>query len=147
MQQLFSDPFSLVMLALLALLIIFMFRNGRKRQAALQQLQSGMQPGAEVMLQSGIFGTVLSIDEADNKVTIQSGSTTLVVHRNAIGNIVTPVEPVEETPTVHADDDPAFGERADAAAAEAVESVEPIEAPEAPEAGDVTPDEDPKNNS
>lgn len=86
---LFSDPFSLIMLAILGLLIIFMFRSNRKRQAAQRELQAGMKVGAEVMLQSGVFGTITAIDEEANRVTVESGpGTTLIVHRNAVANVV-----------------------------------------------------------
>lgn len=118
-QNLFADPFSLIMLALIAVLIIFMVRNGKKRQQAAQQMQSGLVPGAEVMLQSGIYGTVDSIDEEDNRVTLRSGNSTLVVHRNAVSTIVAPADVAPEAAEiVHPDDDPAFGERVDAAQAE-----------------------------
>lgn len=110
MEALFSDPFTLLMLAALGLLIIFMFRSSRKRQAAARELQEKMQPGVEVMLQSGIFGTVVSIDEETNRVTVQSGpGTSLIIHRNAIASIVP--EPVVVADVVAADDDPDFGER------------------------------------
>lgn len=113
------DPLSLIMIALIGVLVIFMFRNGKKRQQQMRELQDGVRPGAEVMLQSGIFGTVESIDDEDNRVTIVSGGSTLVVHRNAIGQIVQPIE-VEPEAEIAPDDDPAFGERiADASAAEA----------------------------
>lgn len=113
------DPITIVMFALIALLIFFMFRNGKKRQAAQQELQSSVRPGAEVMLQSGIFGTIDSIDEENNKVTLRSGSSTLVVHRNAVTQVVTPSDaPVEDAaPELAPDDDPAFGERLGAAGA------------------------------
>lgn len=98
---LFSDPFSLIMIAILGVLIIFMFRSNRKRQAAQRELQAGMRPGAEVMLQSGVFGTIKSIDEEANRVTVESGpGTVLIVHRNAVANIVP-----EPTPATGATDD------------------------------------------
>ena len=108
------DPITILMFALIAVLIFFMFRNGKKRQAAMQELQNGLRPGAEVMLQSGIFGTIESIDEADNLVTLRSGTSTFDVHRNAVSQIVTPVDaPADEAPVagLAPDDDPEFGER------------------------------------
>lgn len=103
------DPISLVMIALIGVLIIFMFRNGKKRRQAMEQLQSGLRPGAGVMLQSGIFGIVESVDEENSRVTILSGDSSLVVHRNAIGQITDPVDaPAAEEPVVAPDDDPAF---------------------------------------
>ncbi len=106
------------MLGLIALLIFFMFRNGRKRQQAMQELQAGLRPGAEVMLQSGIFATVDSLDEENGRVSVTSGTSTFVVHRNAVSQIVAPVEEPEDVDTDLApDDDPAFGERVDGTAA------------------------------
>lgn len=110
------DPMSLLMFALIAVLIFFMFRNGKKRQAAMQELQNNLRPGAEVMLQSGIFATIDSVDDEANRVTVHSGTSTLIVHRNAIGQIVTPVETAEDSneATLAPDDDPAFGQRLNA---------------------------------
>jgi preprotein translocase subunit YajC len=109
LKTLFSDPFSLLMLAALGVLIIFMIRSNRKRQAAARDLQSNMQPGVEVMLQSGIFGTIISIDDEANRVTVQSGpGTQLIVHRNAVASVIPAATPEE---TLVADDDPKFGKR------------------------------------
>ena len=108
------DPLSIVMFGLIAVLIFFMFRNGKKRQAAQQEMQNNLRPGAQVMLQSGIFGTIESVDEEENRVTVRSGDSSIVVHRNAIGQIVTPADaPAESTETseLAPDDDPEFGER------------------------------------
>lgn len=111
-EALFADPFTLIMLGALGILIIFMFRSSRKRQAAARELQENMMPGVEVMLQSGIFGTIVTIDEEANRVTVQSGpGTQLVVHRNAIASIVPEsVAEIVETPV---EDSPDFGERTD----------------------------------
>lgn len=107
------DPITLMMFALIAVMIFFMFRNGKKRKAAQEQMQNSMVPGVEVMLQSGIYGTLEDIDEETNRATIRSGSTTLIVHRNAISQVVTPVEGAAdeaETGAIAPDDDPSFGE-------------------------------------
>ena len=61
------DPFTIIMLAVLAVLIFFMFRNSRKRKADAEQLQSKVQPGAKVMTNFGVFGTILSIDDEENR--------------------------------------------------------------------------------
>lgn len=132
------DPMTLIMFALIAVLIIFMIRNGKKRQQAQQEMQNNLRPGAEVMLQSGIYGTIEEVDETDNRVTVRSGNSTLVVHRNAVGQIVTPVEPSEDAAEIAPDDDPEFGERvgdADGAAKPAAEQPE-TEQPGADSSGD-----------
>lgn len=109
------DPFLMVMLGLIVLLMFFMFRNGKKRQQAIQEMHSNMNPGTEVMLQSGIFGTIEEIDEEDNRVTVRSGTSSLVVHRNAIAQIVTPSELHAASDSIAPDDDPDFSDRFDLA--------------------------------
>ena len=140
------------MFALIALLIFFMFRNGKKRQAAQLELQNNLRPGAEVMLQSGIYGTIDAVDEEENKVTLRSGTSSFVVHRNAVAQVVAPVDaaPEEESVELAPDDDPAFGQRfgaADVTPAGAAAD----EAPTAPETdprrtGDTDSDVDEQGN-
>lgn len=138
------DPLSLVMFGLIAVLIFFMFRNGKKRQQAQQEMQNNLVPGAEVMLQSGIFGTVESVDDENNRVTVLSGTSSIVVHRNAVGQIITPVDAPAENDGLAPDDDPEFGERvsdskpaadSDAGASEAGDATE---SGEADDSGDST---------
>ncbi|MBL3686913.1 preprotein translocase subunit YajC [Leucobacter zeae] len=158
------DPITLMMFALIAVLIFFMFRNNKKRRAAQEEMQNNLRPGAEIMLQSGIFATIESVDDEQNRATVRSGDSTLVVHRNAIAQVVAPVETPEESgdaDVVAPDDDPAFGERiangapaadGDAAVEEtttdgstAEPSADPSERTDSPEGGtDATGPETPK---
>ncbi|MGY4857002.1 preprotein translocase subunit YajC [Cryobacterium sp. AP23] len=86
------DPLTLVMLAVLALLVFFMFRNGRKRQKDTLSLQSKMVPGADVMTNFGLYGTIVSIDEEGNKVALEiAPGTTVQIHRQTIARVVEPV--------------------------------------------------------
>ncbi len=83
------DPLTIAMLAILAVLIFFMFRNSQKRKRDQQDLQSKVAPGAEVMTNFGLFGTILSIDEEDNKVELQAGAdVVLTVHRQTITRVI-----------------------------------------------------------
>ena len=87
------DPLTLGMLAILAVLIFFMFRNGQKRKRDTEALQSKVAPGAEVMTNFGLFGTILTIDEDDNKVALEvAPGTVLTVHRQTIARVVDEVE-------------------------------------------------------
>lgn len=108
------EPMNLIMIALIGLLVIMMVRNGRKRREQAATMQQGLVPGAEVMLQTGIYGTLVRFDEEDeNRAVLMSGDSTIVVHRNAIAQIVTPIEvepEAAEEATLAPDDDPAFGE-------------------------------------
>ncbi len=110
------DPFTIIMLAVLAVLIFFMFRNSRKRQAEARELQTKVQPGAKVMTNFGVFGTILSIDEEEKQVLLEtSPGTVLTVHRQTVARVVEPVEsaPVTEVEPVVGDVTPEFGERVD----------------------------------
>ena len=104
------DPFTIIMLAVLAVLIFFMFRNSRKRKADAEQLQSKVQPGAKVMTNFGVFGTILSIDEEENQVLLEtSPGTVLTVHRQTVAHVVEPAAADENTESLG--DEPEFGER------------------------------------
>lgn len=107
------DPFTIIMLAVLAVLIFFMFRNSRKRQADARNLQSKVQPGAKVMTNFGVFGTILSIDEDENQVLLEtSPGTVLTVHRQTIARVVEPSADVVEEAAV-TESEPEYGERVD----------------------------------
>ena len=87
------DLLTLVMLAVLALLVFFMFRNGRKRQKDTLALQSKMVAGADVMTNFGLYGTIVSIDEEENKVALEIAPGTIVqIHRQTIARVVEPTE-------------------------------------------------------
>jgi preprotein translocase subunit YajC len=109
------DPITLIMLAVLALLIFFMFRNSRKRSKDQATLQSTIVPGAKVMTNFGVYGTILSIDEEENEILLESTpGTVLAVHRQTVARVVTPA--VETSTAVEAPHDelsgePEFGER------------------------------------
>ncbi|WP_414172342.1 preprotein translocase subunit YajC [Clavibacter tessellarius] len=91
------DPFTLIMFAVLALLIFFMFRNSRKRQKDLAALQTQMVPGAEVMTASGIYGTLVSFDEENNLAYLEvSPGTVLKLHRQTIARVVEPTVAVAD---------------------------------------------------
>lgn len=108
------DPFTIIMLAVLAVLIFFMFRNSRKRNADARELQSKVQPGAKVMTNFGVFGTILSIDEDENQVLLEtSPGTVLTVHRQTVARVVEPaaVASATEVGSADADGEPEYGER------------------------------------
>ena len=118
------DPLTIVMVVILAALIFFMFRNSRKRQREAAETRSKMVPGAEVMTNFGLYGTLLSVNEDDNTALVETSPGTVIkVHRQVLARVVEPTvaEPVAATPTEtelnedHAIPltDPEFGERVD----------------------------------
>jgi preprotein translocase subunit YajC len=108
------DPLTIVMLGVLGLLIFFMVRNSRKRRADVEMLQQKMVPGAEVMTNFGLFGTLVAIDEDENIATIEvSPGSTIRVHRQTLARVVeddVPVEEPAEDPSVLDDAEPRLNE-------------------------------------
>lgn len=89
----FQDPFVLLMLLMMGALLIFFFRSNKKRKVAMQELEAGLKPGADIMLQSGIYGRVVSIDNEAVKAVIEfAPGVNVTVHRNAIAQVVKPSE-------------------------------------------------------
>lgn len=85
------DPFTLVLFAALALMIFMMFRGRKKAREAQEKIKSNLAPGANVMTTFGLFGTVVSVDEANNKVELElSPGNFATVHTQAVGQVVTP---------------------------------------------------------
>lgn len=83
------DPLTIGMLAILAVLIFFMFRNRNKQKAKAEELRSQIVPGAEIMTNFGLFGTLKSIDEVTNVAEIETSPGNIVrVHRQTIARVV-----------------------------------------------------------
>ena len=82
-------PFVLIALVFWLLIV----RPQRKRQQELSSTQASLEPGAEVMLGSGIFGTVVSLENETVHLEIAPG-TTVKVARQAVIRVI-PVEPAE----------------------------------------------------
>lgn len=100
------DPFLLIMIAVFGLLIFFMFRRSKKAQKEQQKKRSSLTQGQQVMTGAGIFGTVVDVNQDENKVVLElSPGNTATVHIQAIGQIVDPVEPEDESTTDEASPD------------------------------------------
>ena len=66
-------------------------------------MQSTLEVGDEVILTSGVFGTIRAIDEGTIRVEIADG-VTIKVARAAIGQVVSEAEPEPEGPEAPGDD-------------------------------------------
>lgn len=62
----------IILFVVLAGLMFFMSQRTRKQQKQQAEFRSQLVPGQEVMTGSGLFGTVVEVDEASDTVTIES---------------------------------------------------------------------------
>lgn len=97
---------SILLFVMLGVFIFMMFRRNKKTQQQQAELQSKFGPGVEVMTSFGLFGRIVDIDEAENKVTLElSPGNLATVHRQAVTKVVEPVaeataEPAAASPVV-----------------------------------------------
>lgn len=98
------DVFSLLLPLALAFLIFTMFRKQRRLKKEVAEQRTQMVPGTEVMTNFGLFGTIVSLDEDNNKALIElSPGVTATVHSQTLSKVVTP-EPAAEEETAVPDD-------------------------------------------
>ena len=84
---------SLLPLVGIALLFwILIIRPAQRRQKELGRMQSSLDVGDEVMLTSGVFGTLQSLAD-DHVMVVVADGVTLKVARGAIGSVVPQAEP------------------------------------------------------
>ncbi|MEU7003990.1 preprotein translocase subunit YajC [Nonomuraea sp. NPDC046570] len=94
-------------LPLVLLVVVFYFlliRPQRKRQQEAVKMQNSLVPGSRVMTTTGLFGTVVAVDNEDVILEVAPGVETRWV-KAAIGRVVTPV--------AASADEPELGERKD----------------------------------
>jgi preprotein translocase subunit YajC len=89
-----AAPF-LILLGIALLFWLIAIRPAQRRQRALQHLQGGIGVGDEIMLTSGIFGVVTSLDQETVHLQIADGVTVRVV-RAAVGRVVSPTSREDE---------------------------------------------------
>jgi preprotein translocase subunit YajC len=78
-------PFVLIALVFWLLIV----RPQRRRAKELSDTQRSVAPGAEVMLGSGIFGTVVGVEEDTLRLEVSPG-TTMKVAKQAVVRVVEP---------------------------------------------------------
>ena len=90
------DLMTILLLAVFAFFIFSMFRRNKKAQQQQAEMQSKFAPGVEVMTSFGLFGRIVAVDDAENKVVLElSPGNQATVHRQAVTKVVEPaaVEP------------------------------------------------------
>ena len=80
-------PFIIQMVAIIFIFYFLLIRPQRKMAAKHQEVLAGLQKNDEVMTEGGLIGTVVHIQ--DERVTIKSGDTRVVVMRAKIARVLT----------------------------------------------------------
>ena len=82
---------SILLFVMLGVFIFMMFRRNKKTQQQQAELQSKFGPGVDVMTSFGLFGRIVDIDEAENKVTLElSPGNLATVHRQSVTKVIEP---------------------------------------------------------
>jgi preprotein translocase subunit YajC len=78
--------YTLILIAVaLAVFVFFQFRSSRKRARDTAERQKQIVPGVEVMTNYGLFGTIKSIDDANNFAFLEvSPGNVIKVHKSTI---------------------------------------------------------------
>lgn len=99
------DLMTILLLAVFAFFIFTMFRRNKKTQQQQAEMQSKFAPGVEVMTSFGLYGRIVSIDDADNKVVLElSPGNEATVHRQAVTKVIEPAAPTAAPPAEPVDD-------------------------------------------
>jgi preprotein translocase subunit YajC len=122
------DAFSIVLIAIAAVLIIFMFISSRRRRRDAETMRAKIVPGAEVMTSFGLYGTLVSVDEEKNEAIVETTpGVRLRLHSQTVAKVVDAAEPVAQDeaedaeileatgaisdPAIDITDEPEYGER------------------------------------
>lgn len=76
-----------LLLAVLALMILFLVTQNRRRKKEVEAMQSSLEVGSSVILHAGIRGKVLSVSEEEIEIESVKG-TKLIVLRGAVGKVL-----------------------------------------------------------
>lgn len=105
-------PMEFLLFGLLAVLLVFMIFNTRKRtkqmKAEQEEKATKTVPGVKVLLQGGIFGTIVAYDpeDLDTPALVEIAPGTVIeVHSQAILRIVEPKDVVVEDAEADVDGD------------------------------------------
>ena len=78
-------PTIIMMVVLFAIVYFFMIRPQNKKQKEIQKFRAALNPGQAVVTIGGIHGTIVSIDDTNNTVTLEVATgTKLKFEKSAI---------------------------------------------------------------
>jgi len=69
---LFGNPMILMIVVMMFLFIVVMPMMNRKQQKTKEQMLAGLKKGARVVTASGILGTIVSVKDGENELTLRT---------------------------------------------------------------------------
>lgn len=94
-----SDAYSFIPLVLLVVIFyLLVMRPARARQKEYLATQGALEPGARVMLASGIYGELVSLGDTEVELRI-APDTVVTVNRQAVAKVVDPSPATEPEST------------------------------------------------
>ena len=69
---LFGNPMILMVIVMMFLFIVVMPMMNRKQQRSKEQMLAGLKKGARVVTASGILGTIVSVKDGENELTLRT---------------------------------------------------------------------------
>ncbi|MBA2462375.1 MAG: preprotein translocase subunit YajC [Actinobacteria bacterium] len=106
----------IVILAMLALLWLLLIRPARRRQAAQQELLSGIEVGDEILTAGGLYGHIREFQGDDELIVEVAPDVQLRVARRAVAAVIPPQDEMDDEDVLDGeliDDDSASGPDAD----------------------------------
>lgn len=67
----FDMTFLIMIVAIFAIMYLFMIRPQQKKQKEIQKFRNSLEAGMEVVTYGGVHGTIEAIDDATNTVTLE----------------------------------------------------------------------------
>ncbi|QNQ81459.1 preprotein translocase subunit YajC [Lactobacillus sp. PV034] len=78
----------IIFIALIAFSYFFVMRPQKKMQQQKQQMEAGLKPGDRVMMSSGLYGTIDTVNKQENTVVIDADGIYLTYNIRAIAKVV-----------------------------------------------------------
>jgi preprotein translocase subunit YajC len=95
-----NGGFLFIIIALFALLWLFVIRPQKRRQVQQRQMLENVRPGDEILTAGGLYGTVRAVEGDEIMLEVAPGTTVRLAKR-AVAAVLTPeaeLEPPDEEP-------------------------------------------------
>ena len=91
------DVGGLVLLALPLLLLLLLLQRARRQQRHVASARAAIEPGRRVMMTSGVFGDIVSVNDDDTMVVEVAPGVSTTWVQQAVARVLPPEDPPETT--------------------------------------------------